>query len=420
MPQTAFYAWQSDTDEFANHHFIAQALQSAIVRLNADLQIQESEAGLAFDRDVYGEPGMPAIADTILRKIAEASIFVGDLTFVTKIEVRGKPKYLPNANVSIELGYAASSIGFERIVCVFNEHYGSPGDLPFDLVHRRFPVRFNLAPDASAEKREVAEGLLIDALATELRAIVDKLGLAPRGDPFAHAAAPLEYSSFIESGAGSIARTKARDAEGRDSEHVYWHHSPSAWLRLIPANSKDFGRTQLVRLVERAAIPLRPFGDAVQRRIEPNDYGIVVIGYDDELPAIATQITQIFRSGEIWGINSALIEPKRTTPIRTFQIPWPATEVQFRDTLAHYIDFAQHVLELRLPVTVVAGLAMVKDALFVREKAKWFVNPPPPVRCFENSVSSRATIGEWDALQPQLLDPLIVKILDACNQDPSE
>jgi hypothetical protein len=29
-------------------------------------------------------------------------------------------------------------------------------------------------------------------------------------------------------------------------------------------------------------------------------------------------------------------------------------------------------------------------------------------------------MSEWDVLQPQLLDPLIVKILDACNQDPSE
>jgi hypothetical protein len=76
MSRTVFYAWQSDTDELTNHHFIAKALQIALERLNADLEIEESEAQLAFDRDTQGEPGMPAIADTILRKIAEASIVV--------------------------------------------------------------------------------------------------------------------------------------------------------------------------------------------------------------------------------------------------------------------------------------------------------------------------------------------------------
>jgi hypothetical protein len=63
MPKTQLYAWQSDIDELTNHHFIVQARYSAIVRLNVDLQIQETETGLAFDRDVYGEPWMPAIAE---------------------------------------------------------------------------------------------------------------------------------------------------------------------------------------------------------------------------------------------------------------------------------------------------------------------------------------------------------------------
>ena len=117
MYRTVFYAWQSDTEESVNHHFIAKALQAAIAHLNADLEIQESDALLEFDRDVQGEPGMPAIAETILRKIEAASIVVADLTFVAKIEVRDKWKYLPNANVSIELGYDGQR-GWIRPDCV--------------------------------------------------------------------------------------------------------------------------------------------------------------------------------------------------------------------------------------------------------------------------------------------------------------
>ena len=39
---------------------------------------------------------------------------------------------LPNANIGIELGYAAHALTFDRVVCVFNRHYGTPERLPFD------------------------------------------------------------------------------------------------------------------------------------------------------------------------------------------------------------------------------------------------------------------------------------------------
>lgn len=45
MSRTIFYAWQSDTEESVNHHFIAKALQAAIAHLNSDLEIQESVEG---------------------------------------------------------------------------------------------------------------------------------------------------------------------------------------------------------------------------------------------------------------------------------------------------------------------------------------------------------------------------------------
>jgi hypothetical protein len=416
MSRTVFYAWQSDTDAGVNHHFIAEALKKAIARLNIDLQLLESESELSFDRDTHGEPGMPPVADTILRKIDGAAVFVADLTFVASVGPRHKG--LPNANVDIELGYAARALTFERIVCVFNEHFGSPEHLPFDLVHRRFPVRYTLSPDATPQEREAAAAALADALVAPLRDTVTKARLTPKEDPFAHAAAPLESCSFIASGDGSIARTKARDDEGRESEHVYWHHSPSAWLRLIPARSKNFGRTELRRLVEGATIPLRAFGGDVRQQLESNDYGVVALGFDgDELPHIAMQLTQVFRSGEIWGLNRSLIEPIRIKPHRTFQIPWPALQQQFQQTLARYIDFARQVLELPLPVTLVAGLAMIRDAVFIGEKAQWLTDPPRRTRCFQEFIRHQATIHEWGEPQPTLLEPLFKTTLDECDQD---
>lgn len=420
MSYTVFYAWQSDTAEDTNHHFIAEALKTAITRLNVGLNLHESEATLAFDRDTHGEPGMPAVADTLLRKIATASMFVADLTFVAQLV--SKDKGLPNANVGIELGYAARALTFDRIVCVFNRHYGKPDRLPFDLAHRRFPVEYTLAPDASSSERERALQVLTHALTQQLRTIVDRIGLLEPTDPEeipAHAAAPLSHCAFVE-GARQIAQTNTRDNEGRESEYVFWHEGPSAWLRLIPAQSKHLSRVNLGRIVN-GAFPLQSFGEHANRRIVSNEFGAVVIGYDEnEPPAIATDITQVFKSGEVWGLNRSLIEPRRVEPHRTFQIPWPATQLLFRATLSHYVAFAQQVLQAALPITIVAGLAMVDQALFVPAKRQWVSDPEKPTRCFERFIRIVTTLAQWEADQEALLDPFFARILEACEQDYQE
>jgi hypothetical protein len=427
MSYAVFYAWQSDTDESANHHFIAEALQTAITRLNVGLELQESEAALTFDRDVHGEPGMPSVADTLLRKISRASIFVADLTFVATTGPRNKG--LPNANVCIELGFAAHSISFDRMVCVFNRYYGSPERLPFDLVHRRFPLEYKLAPDAPRAEREEQLLRLTDALAKALRTIVDRVGLVEPSNTLetpAHAAAPFDECSFLGA-SRQIAETTARDSEGRESRHVFWHHSPSAWLRLVPAVDRNLPRSQLRRLVDGQSVPLLPFSQGSRSRIVSNEFGVILLGWgfnDDEganePPSIAMDFTQAFRSGEIWGINRSLIEPKRTEPNRTFQIPWPSTQELFRRTLSNYVDVAHRVLDVALPVTVVSGLAMIDQAFFVPAKTHWFKNPPKPSRCFERFVLTQTTLTRWDAPQEALLDPLFARILEACEHDYGE
>lgn len=419
MPRTVFYAWQSDSSETENHHFIAEALKNAITRLNIDLALRESEAALVFDRDTHAEPGMPPVADTILRKIDEASIFVADVTFVGTVGPRAKG--LLNSNVGIELGYAARALGFERVVCVFNEYYGTPDRLPFDLVHRRFPVRYKLARGASAAEHDQQARMLSNALTQALRDIVDRVGVREQTDielPL-HARGPLNESSFTETGAGPIARTQARSDEGRESDYVYWHHGPSAWLRLIPARSKDFSRARLARLIKEASVPLQAFGDAPLTRIEANDYGVVVIAsHGEELSEVATEVTQVLLSGEIWGLNRSLIEPKRTQPMRTYQIPWPAAEQRFRTSLTQYVGFAKAVLGYDLPIVAVAGLAMVRDVVLVREAGKWFENTPKTVRSFENFIRSVVTIESWDRSEvgDALIGSLFEKVFDACGE----
>ncbi|KQZ91796.1 hypothetical protein G6M12_24300 [Agrobacterium tumefaciens] len=108
----------------------------------------------------WGVGGSPIIAETILRKIREAAVFVADVTPVGKT-VGGK--LLPNPNVMIELGYALRVLEHERIVLVMNRAEGAAlKHLPFDLRHWRAPVVYSLHRLATEEQRaEVAKQLRV-------------------------------------------------------------------------------------------------------------------------------------------------------------------------------------------------------------------------------------------------------------------
>jgi hypothetical protein len=106
-----------------------------------------------------------------MAKIAAASIFVPDLTFVGR-RVDGRP--MPNTNVSMEYGYALSKPGPSRIIAVMNIAYGEPtgSDMPFNIAHRRFPITYTLAEGASDEEKKAARKALADTFESALRTIL--------------------------------------------------------------------------------------------------------------------------------------------------------------------------------------------------------------------------------------------------------
>ncbi len=150
---------------------IERALQSAIDRLRADVEIELSlRQDLELDKDTKNVPGSPAIFDTILSKIETARVVVSDLTFVGRRE-DGRP--IPNPNVLIEYGYALNKPGPTRIFAVMNEAYGKASNqsLPFNLAHIRFPIRYSLVETASEDQKKEARKALTDAFESALRTI---------------------------------------------------------------------------------------------------------------------------------------------------------------------------------------------------------------------------------------------------------
>ena len=159
MPVTLFYSWQSDLSPDVTRDFIRDALVIAIGIVNRDLAIEEA---LRITSDTQDEPGHPSIFATILTKIDQSAVFVPDVSIVAEIsgEGRDKGKGVFNPNVAIEYGYALKALGPERMIPVMNTAFGGLRKLPFDMAHRRGPIRFNLLPGADAKNIEKEKNAL--------------------------------------------------------------------------------------------------------------------------------------------------------------------------------------------------------------------------------------------------------------------
>jgi hypothetical protein len=168
MRRIVFYSWQSDLPNSENRGFIYDALKVAANKIIADNTIDVEPV---IDRDTKGVSGTPDIASTIFSKISASDVFVADISIINK-KNGGRPT--PNPNVLIELGYAIKTVGYERMILVFNEAYGKIEDLPFDLRSRRVATyNFTKNRGNGKEKTEL-QNKLKEAIVSALKNIPDE------------------------------------------------------------------------------------------------------------------------------------------------------------------------------------------------------------------------------------------------------
>ena len=161
-----FYSWQSDLPNRTNRGFIQTALERAARSIRDDESIKVEPV---IERDTEGVPGSPNIAETILAKIDDCNIFVGDVSIINPDSEKRKT---PNPNVMLELGYALKKLSFTRIVMVLNKAFGRPEELPFDLKMKR-ALDYN-APE-SQEKLSEERNNLAKKLESALKAIINDI-----------------------------------------------------------------------------------------------------------------------------------------------------------------------------------------------------------------------------------------------------
>lgn len=158
-----FYAWQSELPNGTNRGLIERALTEAVKSL------KDGVVDPAMDRDTLGIPGTPDIAQTIFDKIDACEVFVADISLVPRGSDDDAFRPTPNPNVLIELGYAAKSLGWDRVILVFNGAYGEIEDLPFDIRARRIARYDAKEGQQNGEARKKLASLFTSALEGMLR-----------------------------------------------------------------------------------------------------------------------------------------------------------------------------------------------------------------------------------------------------------
>ncbi|WFU04495.1 hypothetical protein QA648_27320 (plasmid) [Rhizobium sp. CB3171] len=348
-----FWSWQSDTPGKTGRHFVRQALEDAVARLNTPKNIEEPlEREVELDHDRKNVPGSPDLAALIFGKIESSDVVVADVTPVVTIERtptkedKRSEKGIMNPNVAVELGYALRALKSEDVLMVLNVHYGDRHSLPFDLTHKVGPIMYDLPPDADASTIKTEQKKLAQRFYESLRPYLKKPVATPER-PLFQAADPT-FTKAIYFG---MAEPIAQNPNGPDLFAGFAATGRGLFLRVIPVYAQDheYSTSEILQKIRSA--DLRAFGVRSAPAIATaNKFGPIVLTMPQG-DSVITGLTQVFRSGEIWGYTPWFLrhEDEKFIPVM-------AQETALHHALKQYVRFLQDTLNIRPPYRVIAGL----------------------------------------------------------------
>jgi hypothetical protein len=400
-----FWSWQSDTPGKTGRFLVRNALRDAIEELKQAPDIEEpAREALHLDHDIQDVTGCPDLARTIFGKIEVSEVVIADVTLVGQVlSNTSAEKKLINSNVAIELGYALRACTDLRVLLVFNEHYGTHEELPFDLRHKGGAIVFNLPPDAEKEEIFAQKKNLRDRFVNALRPLLDRKRSQPV-KPLDETLPTFNKAAYF--GRGEILLQPEASYQGACQFLCY--------LRLIP----NGGRTTLIELaalkdlVREAPLLSDSAYTGVLHGL--NRFGAIICTSTE---SNLTASTQLFQNGEVWCISASLIKTEGDGVPQHVRLPYLSAfvlEKTYYATLRRIIKFATTKLGLKPPWEVELGLAGVNGLYFLWEDNP-FSNPVGPVH--KTEITHRFPVGNGNA---QTLDDLLLsfftKVFDSVGE----
>ncbi|MGA7412865.1 MAG: hypothetical protein WBW33_20485 [Bryobacteraceae bacterium] len=410
-----FWSWQSDTPGKTGRYFVREVLDEVLKELKQDPEVQEPSEredveGLHIDHDIKGTTGSPNLVDTIINKIDASAVFIADITCVGQVfgtVQEGVPnKKLINSNVGIELGYALKSLTDSKVVLVFNQHYGSHPDVPFDLRHKGGAITFNLAPEAAKSAIKAEEGLLKSKFLNALRPLLIQAKKTAR-PPFPETSATYCKAAYFDKG-----EFIAEWGEEQYQERLEYSYEDSRliYLRLIPteALSGNLAISDLEKEILSAPLLGNIHGLALTVQ---NRFGVIKWhpgSHPKSGPAKIHASTQLFRNGEIWSIETLPLETKATVEhalglkLKCPFIPYLSFEQRYATAIPAFLRFSTEHLGFGGPWQLVCGMSGIQQVFITPYDRRGGYRQFGPF--YGNEVESRSVVtGEERSYQAALL-----------------
>ena len=386
-----FYAWQSDRKSSVCRRFIREALDQAARELEraADVHDSSRPVELIVDSDTRGVPGSPPIADTIIERINDCDVFVADLA---PMAAPG-PRPTPNPNVLLEYGYALRALGGHRIVAVMNDFYGDTENLPFDIRHRRWPIRYTLDPDADRKERSKVRAQLKQHLRAALAPVLGAQSEA--GDAASASHENVERRDLW--GTPSLVQRP-------DGSRVEILHGPSMTLEIAPTHEPQ---TKLSNAAMKAvAGRLTPCDENSSGIYGGRIFGGAVRFTADPPPTTIRAACAVTEDSRLHGVNYSTLRPRaggRHMPIET-------VENMLCETLHSFLDVAERFLGLMPPLHAWVSLVGVSDYKLDVDPAKF--GQPTVGLIMKGMIGREFRIESFDDDPGDLLRPFFEDIYD--------
>ena len=299
MEKTVFWSWQSDLDSRVTREVIRFALDAAITMLSADVEEADRPS---LTSDTQGVAGTPDIVATILRKIDEAAVFVGD---VTPIAVSESGKACANPNVLLEMGYANRALTEHRVIQVWNTAFDGATleKLPFDMRGRRGPISFHLPVGAETGELRRVRGELAKQLAAALQLALEQVPPPPPETVRWQPHFPGDVDLWFDRAEPQI----VTQASHGSSKYRWKDHFPG-YARLIPSkwNGKPGARRSLASSEGHPDL----MADARSLGFGTSQSGAAIYwpGTEEDGVAPTMAVTQWFeKTGEFWGVAGGFL-----------------------------------------------------------------------------------------------------------------
>jgi hypothetical protein len=127
-----FFSWQSDLPKETT----TNAIRASLILAANEVESKKVDLKIVLEEATSNMPGSPDIPATIFEKISLTDIFIADITTINSTSL--DKRKTANPNVLIELGFALSQLGSERVLLLFNDFHGNfPDDVSFDIDRKR-------------------------------------------------------------------------------------------------------------------------------------------------------------------------------------------------------------------------------------------------------------------------------------------